>query len=236
MLGAAALALSATVASAATVTIMVHDASGDGSNPANPNQAHLYAPEYGAYTPGDATWAPNGVTVIAPPPGSVSSVRRSPWDATPLQDVNSYFVVGPAAATLPNPAVLTYDRDRSSIRFLWGSVDSYNSLTFGGLASGAANVVVTGTQVRDAINSWSMAGLERNLCRTGTGNNFACTALLTFTMTDDRFRTVSFLSEGSQAFEFAMPIPLPAPALLLLTGIGALGGMAAARRRRETNA
>ena len=243
VMSAAALALMTGVASAASVTISVHDASGDGSDQVNnPNRADVYANNYGAFTPSGASWD-SGVGVIDPPNmdptgGDKANEYRSPWSGTGLVDVNDYFAAGPNFdSTLPNPARLVYILPQSSIHFLWGSIDGYNSLTFGGLSGGAADVVLSGAQVRDAVNTWSTSNLDRNVCGTGATGNFACTALLTFTMTEHTFQYVEFFSEGAQAYEFAMaPIPLPAPALLLLTGIGALGGLSMTRRRRERDA
>ena len=223
-LGAATLALSAGIASAATFNITVHAASGDGSDPSVDNTANLYAPNYGAVLPSGGVWL-NPVTTIVPPFGTVDGEYRSPWDNTTgpaLEDVNSYFAAGPNSTTQENPAKLGFATPQLSLKFLWGSIDSYNEITFFG---SDWQKTVFGIDARDAIGA---------PCRGGSTGNFSCTALLTISFDQGHeFGRVEFLSRDSQAIEFAF-IPLPAPALLLLTGIGALGGLAAARRRRET--
>ena len=124
----------------------------------------------------------------------------------------------------PNPATLAYGDAQTSLTMLWGSVDSYNYLTFMGLGSGGS-VQVSGTEVASAIGS---------AC--GAPVNFACTALLTFSVKDDNgadttFSSLEFYSDGQQAFEFALSaVPVPAAGFLLVGGLGAL---AAFKRRKS---
>ena len=218
---AAALALSVGMASAATVTINVIAASHDGSTlGAGSNTADVFAGNYGAFTGG-------GVFDPAPSTNTgTSGVSRSPWQNTATDLTGrSYFATGPDNPT--NPAILTFGTARSTFTLLWGSVDSYNELTFGGLGSGGSDITITGSQVAAAVGTQVGAGI----C--GDPSNFACTVLVSFSLdNNETFTTVEFFSRGSNAFEFAM-IPLPASALLLLGGMGVFGGMAAIRRRKE---
>lgn len=221
-LAAITLAAAPMTANAATVTITVLNASGDGSTGSAANTADIYAGNYGANTPlGGATM--DGNTAI----GSSSFVYRSPWDGTSKKNLNTFFAVGPAPNT-PNPATLTFGGAQTTFTMLWGSIDSYNEMTFGGLGSGDPAVTITGSDVASQVNSFAA----------GTCNspaNYQCTALLSFTVTSggagDTFSNLSFYSDGAQAFEFATaPVPLPATGFLLFAG---LGGLAALKRRKK---
>lgn len=164
---------------------------------------------------GAATWATAPATVD----GSVTNEFRSPYDelgAMGTSGYSDYFTVG-SPGKPGSPAVLFLSTARKTFSMLWGSVDSYNAVS---LCAGATCATVTGTQVSKAAPA-----------NFGTGN-----AIVNFTA-DFAFDTVSFFSNYGQkadvaAFEFAVspvPVPLPAGGLLLL---GALGGIAALRRRK----
>jgi hypothetical protein len=221
-LSAAALALSAGMASAVTVTI--HNVTGDGDRADVPNTAGSFAGAYGAFTPEGATWTTGVATFVGQTGGTV----RSPWDqpgAAGPSPNNSYFAVGPAAVTQPQPAILSFGGDGvESIKMLWGSVDTYNKLTFG-FSDGSTSTLGGAAFANQAGAPCLVAG---------TVGNRKCTVLATFSAGPNRTITSMTFDSTQQAFEFAFaPIPLPAPALLLLTGLGALGGLGAIRRRRQ---
>lgn len=134
------------------------------------------------------------------------------------EGTNSYYAVGPNDATSPAIATLTFGSAQSSFTLLWGSIDSYNTLTF--------NLSGGGTRSFDGGAIASNAGIA---C--GSPSNYACTAKVAFNFRDgETFDSVSF-GATSQAFEFALaPVPLPATGLLLL---GGLGGIAALKRRKK---
>ena len=107
---------------------------------------------------------------------------------------------------------------QSTFTLLWGSIDSYNSIEF--LLGGVSQLLYTGT---DLINQSLFDPLS------GTGPNYEQVALVNFSNFANGFDKVTFKSTQA-AFEMALPpVPVPAAGLLLL---GALGGLAALRRRK----
>jgi hypothetical protein len=144
--------------------------------------------------------------------GSVGGKYRSPYD----DGTTEYFTVG-SPDMQESPAVLILKSAKNTFTMLWGSIDDYNAVTF---CLGEMCDTVSGAEVRAATNA--PIGIKNSVVK--------------FT-SDFYFDTVSFYSNfdriGDQpAFEFALapvPVPLPAGGLLLL---GALGGIAALRRRK----
>jgi hypothetical protein len=157
---------------------------------------------------GAATWLTSPATVS----GSVGGQYRSPYDNAELE----YFTVG-SPGQQGSPAVLLLNSVKNTFSMLWGSIDTYNAVTF---CLGETCDTISGSEIK-AASSVPFA----------TGN-----AVVNFT-SDFYFDTVSFYSNfgrvgDAPAFEFALapvPVPLPAGGLLLL---GALGGIAALRRRK----
>ena len=140
--------------------------------------------------------------------GSIDNVRRSPWEGT-------IFFADGLYTSVSGGSSATYDFDilQTGLSFVWGSPDNHNDLELI-LQGGGSTTTINGAQVQPPD---------------AEGANLVTITGVTF----DRL----IFSSGQNAFEFAnlttTPIPLPAPALLLLTGMGALGGVAALRRRRE---
>lgn len=172
---------------------------------------------------GGATWDP----VRTPTSGSVSGDWRSPFDPegtgeTGLTDWDDieYWTVGPSPASSandPNPGVLKFSSAVSILYMLWGSPDTYNSLTFGN------GDIVTGGSV-----------LTQHLGLGGTAQRGASYVRI---VTDTPFTEVSFLSSGANAFEVSnIAVPLPAAAPLFLGGMGLLGLVGRLRRRRRAEA
>jgi hypothetical protein len=217
---AAAFAVTALSAGAATVvSVTAHSTQGAG------NTADVYASNYGAYLPTGSTWS-NGDATVYVPPGNLSKVYESPFNNTGLSETRNYFSVGGVDKDgdgSNSPNTLTFGgAGVTLLRMLWGSIDTYNTLTFSNGYS------ITGTQLA------AMLGLPTN----PQGGNFEHVALLTFKFDDDDAVTSATFVSGfnnttakqKAAFEFAFaPVPLPAGGLLL---IGALGGLAALRRRK----
>jgi hypothetical protein len=200
ILAAGALALAAAAADAATVTAVTT------LTPAQTAAATL-----------DVA-APTSITggFFLNATGSVGGVRRSPYDMVPgLEQTGKYHSVqGGGSMTY------AFSELQTGFSLLWGSPDTYNTLTFFNGADavdlGALGFSITGNEVA-ALAPVSPLG----------------TRFAVLTVADIAFDRVT-LSSGSNAFEFGLvestpaPVPLPAAAWMLLAGLGAL---VAVRRR-----
>lgn len=187
---------------------------------------------YDGSTPAGASWsaddaadAPvNAVTGPVVADGRSNLLNKSPFLNSSL-DGTSYFSVGPGSSS---PVTLTFEEDQDSFDFIWGSIDSYNTVTFLD-ADGKELVTNNGAGLLNAISE-----LDR-----GREPHFEKWLLINMAFVKRNLRSVRFTSElesGEEeaAFEFALPavasIPLPAAAWFLLTGIAGLGFVGRSRR------
>ena len=154
--------------------------------------------------------------------GNSSGLYRSPFDETTSDTIENgsiaipealeYFAVGPDNPQ--NPSILEFSRNQSSLSFLWGSPDTYNSLTF----------YLDGAQVGGPFNQ---TDLDPPLTPTSPQSS---NVYVTF---NGEFDEVQFESSPNNAFEFSniSSTPVPAPAGMALLG-GGLLAMGLMRRRR----
>ena len=220
----AAFVLPSDPAEAATINVIGFSTNG------NNNTADQFAPDYGAYTPLGATWDDDPTWVV--PPVNQGGTSLSPFSSTNLAGARNYFsAIGTGApgtgGGAASPVTLTFTDAQNSFRLLWGSIDTYNEITFSDGTQNGPSVTVTGTDVASAE-----AGLSAG------GGMVALVDIFDFTDSSGNpfeFKTAKFSSvNGSNSFEFALaPVPLPAAGLLLLGGLGGLGGLSALRRRKR---
>jgi len=168
-----------------------------------------------------------GTWVITPnTPAGNSDITRSPYDGSDpggaiTNPINAgwadieYYSVGPSH--IPTSATLNFTVDQDGFSFLWGSVDSYNSIEF--LNNGVQTLLLT-------TLTPGMGGVE-----TGVGAAFV-------SVVDILFDQIVFRSLTTNALEFAnivtssVAIPLPAAVWLFGSALVGLGYLM--RRRRET--
>jgi hypothetical protein len=155
--------------------------------------------------------------------GNLANVYRSPFDNEDLpgNPDNSafigleYYAVGPGNPN--NPAVMTFTSDQTSLTFLWGSVDSYNTLEF--YDNNVLIATVLNTDISPAPGNVA-----------GRGAAYVAISGLLF----DEIR----FNSGLNALEFSnmttTPVPLPAALPLMLAGLAGIGLVA--RRRASTSA
>ena len=129
----------------------------------------------------------------------------------------NYFSTGNGTITI------TFTTPQTSLALLWGSVDTFNSITF----NDAANDVLTGTALGTYISGFAANG----------GQGLGGSAYVAAT-TNTTFTTVSFHSD-SPSFEFqavsasneAFTTSVPEPVSLALLGSGIVALLATSGRR-----
>lgn len=167
---------------------------------------------------GGGTW---DVTDPAAPRLGSAATYRSPFDGSGVEDPATNFAslpfwaIGPSnpAGNADNHATLKFANDRSGFSFVWGSVDSYNSIEF---FNGAASTLLLTSSVL-------AAGFPTNL------------GAIFVTVSDIVFDRIVFKSTNQEALEVGLFASVPIPAGVLLLGSGLAGlGFLGWRRKRTT--
>lgn len=134
----------------------------------------------------------------------------------PKGTVTSFLAAGPSSTS---PAILTFGGlGVSFVSFLWGSPDTYNSLT-----------------ITDTLGStYSFGNGGPGYVLPGDGNQ-SFSAYVAFNATGALIRSLTFSSASTDAFEVAnfsiTPIPEPETYALMLAGLAALGFVS--KRRKQ---
>jgi len=156
--------------------------------------------------------------------GNVVNTYKSPWSGSAWQDTAKYWTTGTNGApnpNAPNPGVLVFDHQHTSLSMLWGSVDLYNSISF--YLAGALIDTITGADILALdgnIQQGAGAVLVNFLVSGGTFDR------LVFSSTSNAFEVSNLEVNDSQ-----IPgVPLPSALLLLGSVVGGLGFFGSRRK------
>ena len=140
--------------------------------------------------------------------------RRSPWDATnsTVPIATGLYSSIRSKSAVPASAFFTFASIRKELSFVWGTPGPLNKVEF----------------FLDGLSQFAFSGVAAQILSNPRGNNSIFTKISGLT-----FDKVVFTA-GKPALEFAnlrtvSAVPIPAAGLMLL---GALGGLAALRRRK----
>jgi hypothetical protein len=150
-----------------------------------------------------------------------------------LDDKQVYLVSNPNLSA-PQDVTVTFTSSLTSLSLLWGSLDTYNTLT---LSDGAGHTdTVTGTAVGAALHI-PFVGSNSN----PPGPNGQTAIVNLSNIQDDTthqtfaFNTAVFTSSQA-AFEFTFITPVPEPASMAMCGTALLGVTGVVLRRRKIKA
>lgn len=155
--------------------------------------------------------------------GAIETGTNSNLYAQPFGSTGDYYAVGPYP-TSPGTIDLSSFGDITSMSFLWGSVDAYNTLEF--LAADGTTVLATFTG-NDVFNP-----------ATGDRTDPNTNPVVTFSLTGTDVSAFTYLrlTSSQNAFEIdnlaINPVPEPATWAMMLLGFGGIG--LAMRRKRTT--
>jgi len=141
--------------------------------------------------------------------------------ARPVGTTGDFLAAGPTAG---NPALLTFSSALSSIGFLWGSPDGYNTLEVLYSGGGFMSFTAGGLGFTKTSGQQDFAQYVRFDAQTG----YEITGLR-FTSTSNAFEVSNFSVPAGTS-----QVPEPASVALLASGL--LGMVGVARRRRQRTA
>ena len=156
--------------------------------------------------------------------GAVRGTSPSGIAAQPFGSTGNYYTVGPSDGTPGELDLSAFGGSIGGITFIWGSVDSYNTLEVLDLLG---NVIATFTGADAAVNP------------NGDQSSPVTNPLATLTFTGgDEFNVGGLRFSSSQnAFEtdnFSIrAVPEPMTWLMMLIGFGFVGGLLRSTKRRE---
>lgn len=173
---------------------------------------------------GGGEWVTGDAGFLVTPGGSVEDLHRSPFDdsGTAVALTNwadlPYWAIGPGnpEGNDDDAATLEFDGTWTGFSFIWGSVDSYNSIQF--------------------FNGATSTLLLTSALLSPTGFPTAVGAIFT-TVTDLVFDRIVFKSTDQEALEVALFAAVPVPPAIALLGSGLVGlGFLGWRRKRAAAA
>ena len=170
--------------------------------------------------------AGSGGTLSGPVSATISGGAVFASDMSFADDVmpgENFLAAGPTAGGFApaNTATLTFTTPVSYISFLWGSPDTFNTLTVNTTSGGSQTFTATGTGFGTAF---PVTNGDQSFMQSVQFQALAGTLItsLVFTSTGDSFEVGRFAVQA---------VPEPETYALVLAGLGALGFMARRRKR-----
>ncbi len=157
--------------------------------------------------------------------GGLVKTGSSANGAQPLGSTGNYFTVGPSTGSPGTIDLSSYGGAIGKISFIWGSVDTYNTLE---ILDTVGNILATFTGSQIIASQFGNQTLPQS------------NPLVTFTFSGgDEFNVGGLrLRSTSEAFEIdniaIQAVPEPGTWLMMIVGFGLLGGMLRSRRRSLT--
>lgn len=155
-----------------------------------------------------------GATTVASINGGTIYMGDQPFADVPKVAVNGFLAAGPTSG---DPALVTFAGAVGYVSFLWGSPDTYNTLTVIDSLGASTNFTAAGLGFAKTDGDQTFSQYVQFVASAGT-----------------TIRSLSFTSGGVDAFESAnfsiTPIPEPETYALMLAGLAALGFVGKRRR------